>query len=165
MTSSMKYLFVQSREWSQSRSARNNDVSTIADRPNAVRNLRNQQGPANTSVEYSKALGTDASVGHNLPMTGPLSIVIYRSINRDGETYALEPGSEEQLKEHLGDELRLRSRVFIAHEDSTAQEPRLEVVSQIAQLLTGLTLERLLTFGELFVHDTETGRDTKLPAA
>ena len=43
-------------------------------------------------------------------------IVTHRSVNRDGETFALEPGSLERLRQAFGQTVHPRPRVFIAHE-------------------------------------------------
>jgi hypothetical protein len=46
----------------------------------------------------------------------PSPIVVLRSVNRDGETYALEPRSLERLRQELGAAVHARPRIFIAHE-------------------------------------------------
>jgi biopolymer transport protein ExbD len=71
-------------------------------------------------------------------------IVIYRSVNRDGETYALESRSLRRLREELGTAVHAHPRVFIAHETSADYDAvHGAIVQQVIQLLTGLTEDRL----------------------
>lgn len=46
--------------------------------------------------------------------SGP--IVVLRSVNREGETFALETRSLDRLRATLGDAVRSHPRIFIAHE-------------------------------------------------
>lgn len=87
-------------------------------------------------------------------------IVIYRSVNREGATFALKPSSRERLRERLGDAAHIRSRVFIAHETRADLEAVQEnLASQVVQLLTGLSEERLREFGGVVFRDPETDAD------
>jgi hypothetical protein len=45
--------------------------------------------------------------------------VIYRGVNRDGETFALDPRAGARLREALGPAAHVRSRLFMAHETTT----------------------------------------------
>jgi hypothetical protein len=49
-------------------------------------------------------------------------IVIYRSVNRDGQTFGLDPLSRRRVREHFGDQVHLHPRVFIAHETAADHE-------------------------------------------
>jgi hypothetical protein len=71
-------------------------------------------------------------------------IAIYRSVNRDGETYSLPPRSLRRLRESLGASARLSPRLFLARESPGPRDAVDEgVAPHIIQLLTGLTEERL----------------------
>ena len=96
------------------------------------------------------------------PPTSP--IVIHRSVNRDGETYALEPRSLDRLRKEFGAQVHSRPRVFIAHETRADYEHVNDaVVQQVVQLLTGLSEERLRPLGGVTFRDPVTERD--LPRA
>ena len=85
-------------------------------------------------------------------------IIIYRSVDRDGQTFALKPNSEERLREQFKDTIRISPRVFIAHETNEDYE-RIHgsIVPQIITLLTGLSRERLETeFGSVEFRNPET---------
>jgi hypothetical protein len=87
-------------------------------------------------------------------------IVIYRSVNREGATFALKPGSRERLKERFGDAMHLRARVFISHETQADYEAlRSDLASQVVQLLTGLSTERLTEVGGVVYRDPETEQE------
>jgi biopolymer transport protein ExbD len=88
-------------------------------------------------------------------------IVIYRSVNRDGETYALEPRSLSRIRTALGSAVHAHPRVFIAHETKADYE-RVHgaVVKQVIELLTGVSEERLRsTVGDVIFRDGATERD------
>jgi hypothetical protein len=90
--------------------------------------------------------------------TGP--IVVFRSVNRDGETYALEPRSLEKLRQELGSAVHARPRVFVAHETRADYEHiHGAIAQQIIQLLTGVTEERLGPLGGVIFRDPVTERD------
>ena len=90
--------------------------------------------------------------------------VVFRSVNRDGETYALEPRSLERLRLELGDAVHARSRVFIAHETRADYEHvHGAIAQQIIQLLTGVSEERLRPLGGVIFRDPVTEQD--LPRA
>ena len=87
-------------------------------------------------------------------------IVIHRTVNRDGETYALEPRSLDNLRKDLGAAVHARPRIFIAHETRADYEHvHGAIVGQVVQLLTGLTEERLRPFGGVIFRDAVTDRD------
>jgi hypothetical protein len=93
-------------------------------------------------------------------------IVIYRSVNRDGETFALAPGSLQRLQANFGALLHFRSRVFIGHETRADFEAvHRSIVPQVVQLLTGLSEERLAPLGGVVFRDPATDRDIPLSAA
>jgi len=90
----------------------------------------------------------------------PRPIVVFRSVNRDGETYALEPRSLERLREELGAAVHARPRVFLAHERGADHERVDEAVArQIIQLLTGVSEDRLRPLGGVIFRDPVTERD------
>lgn len=94
------------------------------------------------------------------------SIVIYRSVNRDGATFALKPSSRELLQARLGDAVHIRSRIFIAHEtQADYNSVHGNLAPQIVQLLTGLSVERLREFGDLEFRDPVTEAAIPLSAA
>lgn len=79
-------------------------------------------------------------------------IVIYRSVNGNGETFALKPASARRIRREL--KVEPRPRVFIAHEvradlDAVAKD----VVPHVIQLLTGVSKTRLATLGKLQFQD------------
>jgi hypothetical protein len=87
-------------------------------------------------------------------------IVIYRSADREGATFALKPSSRERLHERFGSAVHIRSRVFIAHETRADYEAvHSNLASQVVQLLTGLSEERLQEFGGVAFRDPETEAD------
>ena len=87
-------------------------------------------------------------------------LVIFRSVNRDGETYALEPRSLERLKAELGAAVHARPRVFVAHETKADYEHvHGAIAQQIIQLLTGLAEERLRPLGGVTFRDAVTEQD------
>lgn len=87
-------------------------------------------------------------------------IVIYRTANRDGETFAIDPLCRERLRERFGDVFRSRQRVFIAHETRADYEHvHGQIVPQIVVLLTGLSEERLNEVGPVIFVDAVTERE------
>jgi hypothetical protein len=92
-------------------------------------------------------------------------LVVYRSVNREGETYALEPRSLARIHEVLGAAVHARPRVFIAHETRADYEKvHGAIAQQIIQLLTGVSEERLRdSVGEVIFRDSTTEKD--LPRA
>ena len=87
-------------------------------------------------------------------------IIIYRSVNRDGQTFAIEPMSLERLRQSLGREAHVHPRVFVAHE-SAADHDQLhgELVAQIVRLLTGVSEERLAFLGGISLRDPVTDEE------
>lgn len=93
-------------------------------------------------------------------------LVIYRSVNREGATFALKPGSRERLKSRFGDAAHVRARVFIAHETRADYDAvHANLASQIVQLLTGLSTQRLEELGGVVFRDPETDADIPQSAA
>ncbi|MDC0718996.1 hypothetical protein [Nannocystis bainbridge] len=93
-------------------------------------------------------------------------IVIYRSSNRDGATFALEPGSLTRLRSEFGEALHPRSRVFIAHETRDDHERvQASIAEQIVMLLTGLSESRLEKLGRVVFRDPVSDRDLPRSAA
>jgi len=87
-------------------------------------------------------------------------IVIYRSVNRDGETYALEPRALKRLRETFGSSVHARPRVFLAHETRADHEHvQGTVAPQIVMLLTGLSEDRLGPLGGVIFRDPVTEQD------
>lgn len=96
------------------------------------------------------------------PKHGP--VVILRSVSRDGETYALAPGSLEILRARFGDIVHTRARVFISHETRADYEHvHAAVAPQVVMLLTGLSEETLSAVGGVQFRDAVTERE--LPRA
>jgi biopolymer transport protein ExbD len=89
-------------------------------------------------------------------------IVIYRSVNRDGETYALESRSLQRLRDALGAAVHAHPRVFIAHETKADYEAvHGAIVQQVIQLLTGVTEERLRPLGGVSFRDPVTEQELR----
>src|SRR5258708_95988 len=94
----------------------------------------------------------------------PAPIVIYRSVNRDGETYALQLRSLDRLRRELGSAVHARPRIFIAHETKADYEHvHGTIARQIIQLLTGLAEEQLSDLGGVTFRDAAT--EQELPRA
>ncbi len=94
----------------------------------------------------------------------PTPIVIYRSVNRDGATFALHPRSLDRLRAKFGQAVRAHPRVFIAHETRDDYERlNASIVPQIVSLLTGLTEERLQPLGGITFRDPATDQDLPPP--
>lgn len=89
---------------------------------------------------------------------GPL--VIHRGVNRDGETFALEPRSLKRLRAAFGSAAHPRPRIFLAHETRADNEHvHASMAPQIIMLLTGLAEERLASLGGVIFRDPVTDRD------
>ena len=81
-------------------------------------------------------------------------------MNRDGETYALDPRSLARLRQVLPAEAHPRARVFITHETVADYEHvHASVAGQVIQLLTGVTEARLHPFGEVIFLDPVTEQE------
>jgi hypothetical protein len=92
-------------------------------------------------------------------------IVIYCASNREGMTFALKPASREQLEAKFGPEARLRSRIFIGHETRGHNDAiHGTFASQVVQLLTGLSEERLKELGDVVFRDSQTDTDLAVRA-
>lgn len=84
------------------------------------------------------------------------SFIIYRTLDRDGQTFAVEPLSAKRLKQTFRDHVRTRPIVFIAHPEANDQ-PQLheDVIDLVIQLLTSLSKEKLIeAFGVVSVQDS-----------
>lgn len=93
-------------------------------------------------------------------------LVIYRSVNREGATFALKPGSRERVQRRFGDAAHVRPRIFIAHETRVDNDQmHADLASQVVQLLTGLSCERLKELGGVVFLDPETDAEIPLSAA
>lgn len=93
-------------------------------------------------------------------------IVIYRSSNRDGATFALEPRSLDRLRAAFGSAVHARDRIFLAHETRADQEQvQGSIASQIVMLLTGLGEDRLQALGGVVFRDPVSERDLPRTAA
>lgn len=93
-------------------------------------------------------------------------IIIYRSSNREGATFALEPDSLNRLRAAFGDALHPRSRVFISHETRADYEQvQGSIAAQIVMLLTGLSEKRLDSLGGVVFRDAVSERDLPRTAA
>ena len=90
-------------------------------------------------------------------------LIIYRSYNLDGETFALEPRSLKRLRLAFGAEVHIRPRVFLAHETRTGHEQlKSAIVPQVVLLLTGIPEERLRALGGVTFRDPVTDQDLPL---
>jgi len=94
----------------------------------------------------------------------PEPIIVYRSVNRDGQTFALAPSSRNRLRELFGqDRLHLHPRVFIAHENADDYHSMYwDLRNQVVQLLTGLSSGRLQSLGEVIFRDPVTEEDVPI---
>ena len=87
-------------------------------------------------------------------------IVIHRSVNRDGETFALEPRSLDRLSRNFGGAVRPHPRVFIAHETRADYEHvHDDIARQVIVILTGLQEERLSGLGGVIFQDPVTEQE------
>jgi hypothetical protein len=108
-------------------------------------------------AEHTRAMDTAAALEDSAP------IIIYRSVNRQGQTFALEPLSKMRLREHLGEDVHLHPRVFIAHETTADYERvRRDLAAQVIQLLAGVSEERLQEFGGVEFRDPATETELQL---
>ncbi|HVI01203.1 MAG TPA: hypothetical protein VM869_20945 [Enhygromyxa sp.] len=91
-------------------------------------------------------------------------IIIYRTLNRDGQTFAIEPLSLKRLRQAFGNEVRVHPVVFVAHE-TAADYGQLhgDVVAQVIQLLTGVSEARLDSFGGVSLRDPVTDDELARP--
>jgi hypothetical protein len=87
-------------------------------------------------------------------------LVIYRSADLSGATYALSPQTRRRLRETFGDALHLPPRVFIAHDtEADLSSIHGSLRPQIVRLLTGLPEERLKKLGAVRFQDPVTEVD------
>lgn len=94
------------------------------------------------------------------PAPRPSPFVVYRSVNGNGETYALEPRSLTRLRRELGAAVHARPRVFIAHElRADYEHVDGAIAGQVIHLLTGISEDRLRPLGGVIFRDPVTDRD------
>ncbi len=87
-------------------------------------------------------------------------LVILRSTDSDGATYALSATAPRRVRDRFGDAVHLVPRVYVAHADaSDYAEIHGSTRGLIAQLLTGLAPERLGECGEIRFLDAVSERD------
>lgn len=90
-------------------------------------------------------------------------IIIYRTVNRDGQTFALHPLSRRRLREGFGDAVHMHPRVFIAHETAADYERlRVALAAQVIVLLTGVSEARLAELGGVCFRDSATDQELEL---
>ena len=95
--------------------------------------------------------------------TGNPWIVIYRNIFHNQETFSLSPDTVEKLRQ-MHDELGVPKRVSIDHRTQGEFEfMHGDLISNIAPILTDLTLEQIAIQGGLILHDQSTQRKIKWP--
>jgi len=125
--------------------------------------------PAAEEVEDGLSAGLAVAVARRSPHTGCMPaqvaqkpsepLIIYRSVNGNGETYALEARSLQRIREKLGSG-HVRARVFLSHETGADFEHiHGHIVPQIVMLLTGVPEERLRPLGRVTFRDPLTERD------
>ena len=89
-------------------------------------------------------------------------LVVYRSSDRTGATYALNLRVRERLRQQYGDAVHLPPRVFIAHETKDDyQRIHGSIRRQIVFLLTGLSEDRLAELGPIEFRDPVTEEEIK----
>ena len=94
------------------------------------------------------------------PVSASQPIVIYRSVNREGQTFALKPASRQFLRQQFGESVHSSPRVFIAHETKADfDEWHDNFAEQVIQLLTGVSSERLKGLGGVVFRDPVTESD------
>lgn len=87
-------------------------------------------------------------------------LIIHRSVDRQGATYALERRSKDRLREMFGPALHLAPRLFIAHEtEADFAEIRGQIQPQIAAILTGLAEDRLSEVAPILFVDPVTEKE------
>ena len=88
----------------------------------------------------------------------PSPVVIYRSVNRDGQTFGLDAEAVGRVRERFPDQVRVHPRVFIAHGTAADMEAvDIDLLRQVVTLLTGVSFERLSReLGEVVVLDSVT---------
>jgi hypothetical protein len=93
-------------------------------------------------------------------------IIIHRSANRDGATFAVDHRSLKRLREAFGPAVHARKRIFLTHEKPTELNLVQEgIAPHIVTLLTGLTEEQLKPLGGVIFQDPVTEEDLPRTAA
>lgn len=84
-------------------------------------------------------------------------IVIYRSVNGNGQTLGLAPLQENEIRQRCGAMARFHPRVTIAHECKADYESLREaLLAPILQILTGVPPERQHELGGVRILDPVT---------
>jgi len=90
-------------------------------------------------------------------------IVIHRSVNGNGQTFALDPLSEARVRERFGSRVHILPRVSLGLEtEADYASMRVELMPQIVQLLTGVSHAQLEVLGEVVFRDPVTDEDVPL---
>lgn len=90
----------------------------------------------------------------------PEPIVIFRSVNGNGQTFTLDPSSEARVRELFGGRAHIHPRVSLGHESAADYDSiRMGLVPQIIELLTGVPQAQLETLGEVMFVDPVTDQD------
>lgn len=93
-------------------------------------------------------------------------IVIHRSVNRDGATFALDRRSLRRIQAAFGSAARFRARLFITHEGAADfKAVQGAIAPQVVLLLTGLSEERLQELGGVIFLDPVTEEELPRTAA
>jgi hypothetical protein len=99
-------------------------------------------------------------------MSTPEPIIIDRSSNRDGATFAVDSRSLKRLRAAFGPALHLRDRIFLTHETPAELNLVPEAIApHIVRLLTGLTEEQLKPLGGVLFRDPVTEKALPRTAA
>jgi hypothetical protein len=87
-------------------------------------------------------------------------IIIYRSVNRDGQTFGLDPLSHRRLRAQFGDSVHMHPRVFFAHATPADYEQvRDDLAKHVVVLLTGVLESELAELGGVSFRDPVTDRE------
>jgi len=87
-------------------------------------------------------------------------IIIYRSVDRDGQTFSLEPLSLDRVRERFGEQVHVRPLVFIAHETSANDNGlAADLIAQVVQLLAGVSEAKLAELGGVSLRDPGTDEE------
>ncbi len=94
------------------------------------------------------------------PAAGTEPLVVYRSVDRSGATFALSRPTRERVRAEFGDAVHLPPRVFIAHEtEADYRAIHGSIRRQVVQLLTGLDESRLAPLGPVHFVDPVTEQE------
>jgi mRNA-degrading endonuclease toxin of MazEF toxin-antitoxin module len=137
-------------------------ASSVELKPNHDFATRNgSQGRSARQVRPATAYLLPASYGIFCSME---PVVIYRTLEGDGATYALKPLSRELLKKELGEAVSSSPRIFIAHDTRADYSVfHADLANQIIQLLTGVDRAQLEKLGGVEFRDSRT--DDAIPSS